>query len=78
MLLTATCDHVGEPIGVYGNGGGQAKTTRSGGKNRGYMGTQPDRRKAMGIDWMTNKELSQAIPPAYTYFIGRQLLAVLT
>lgn len=32
---------------------------------------------AMGVDWMTNGELSEAIPPAYTEFIGRQLLAYL-
>jgi DNA (cytosine-5)-methyltransferase 1 len=31
----------------------------------------------MGIDWMTRKELSQAIPPAYTEWIGRELLRVL-
>lgn len=29
---------------------------------------------AMGIDWMNRKELAQAIPPAYTEWIGLQLL----
>jgi len=29
----------------------------------------------MGIDWMSRDELSQAIPPAYTEHIGKQLLA---
>jgi hypothetical protein len=32
----------------------------------------------MGIDWMTRDELAQAIPPAYTEFIGTQLLNVIT
>jgi DNA (cytosine-5)-methyltransferase 1 len=31
-------------------------------------------RAAMGIDWMNRDELSEAIPPAYTQFIGEQLL----
>ena len=31
--------------------------------------------EAMGIDWMKRDELTQAIPPAYTEFIGRQLLS---
>jgi DNA (cytosine-5)-methyltransferase 1 len=31
----------------------------------------------MGIDWMTLPELSEAIPPAYTEHIGRQLLDAL-
>jgi DNA (cytosine-5)-methyltransferase 1 len=34
-------------------------------------------RKAMGIEWMTKAELNQAIPPAYTEFIGAQLLRAL-
>lgn len=31
-------------------------------------------RDAMGIDWMTKDEINESVPPAYTEFIGRQLL----
>jgi DNA (cytosine-5)-methyltransferase 1 len=30
-------------------------------------------RQAMGIDWMTKGEINEAIPPAYTELIGKQL-----
>lgn len=31
-------------------------------------------RQAMGIEWMTLEELSEAVPPAYSEFIGRSFL----
>lgn len=33
-------------------------------------------RAAMGIDWMTADELGEAIPPAYTEWLGRQLIEI--
>jgi len=32
-------------------------------------------RRAMGIDWLAVAELREAIPPAYTQFIGERLIA---
>jgi DNA (cytosine-5)-methyltransferase 1 len=31
-------------------------------------------RDAMGIDWMSKGEINESIPPAYTEFIGQELL----
>ena len=61
-------------IGIYGEGVRDSRRKY----DRGVPDfTIHDGRRAMGIDWMTIAELSQAIPPAYTEFIGHQLISVL-
>lgn len=35
--------------------------------------TLANKRAAMGIDWMNGRELNEAIPPAYTSYVGWQL-----
>lgn len=39
----------------------------------GHFSGVPQARVAMQIDWMGQKELAQAIPPAYTRYVGRVL-----
>lgn len=34
-------------------------------------------RKEMGVDWMSRHETREAIPPAYSEFIGRQVMQIL-
>jgi DNA (cytosine-5)-methyltransferase 1 len=34
-------------------------------------------RQASGLTWMTRDEMAQAIPPAFTEYIGRQLMEIL-
>lgn len=70
---TMGCNHSGRIHGVYGGLHGKAGA---------WPGMLPDsietRRFALGIDWMTNaRSLAQAIPPSYTEWIGRQLLAAI-
>jgi hypothetical protein len=51
----------GDMVAVYGAGGGK--------------GSLADWQKAMGIPWMTTRlDLAEAIPPAYTHYIGQQIL----
>ena len=59
-------------IGVYGGHGRDRRRT----VNTQDFSTD-ERREAMGIDWMNGQELSQAIPPAYTEWIGQRLMAIL-
>lgn len=56
--------------GVYGTGGG-------GQQNRGYRFRPAEAIEAMGIDWMSTKGRSQALPPAYTELLGQALLTQL-
>lgn len=73
LLAPGPCRHDGTQVGgVYGGGSADrdwAKNVRRG----GYTPAIPIRRQLMGIEWMTARELSQAIPPAYTQHIGEQL-----
>jgi DNA (cytosine-5)-methyltransferase 1 len=73
LLIAPSCHHVGRPVGVYGNGGGNASRAWRSGVN-GFTGKASERREAMGIDWMNRYELSQAIPPAYSRWIGEQMM----
>jgi DNA (cytosine-5)-methyltransferase 1 len=82
--LRPPCRHLATVLGIYGGhlrdrcrttiqvmGGGM----RNGGKARVRDSfTIEEARHAMGIDWMPMSALSQAIPPAYSEFIGRQIL----
>jgi len=70
-----------EPIGVYDSrprGKTHHRTRLNGnGKGRSEMRiarTLEEGQAAMGIDWMQWPELKEAIPPAYTRFIGEYLL----
>ncbi|MFF6928333.1 DNA cytosine methyltransferase [Streptomyces californicus] len=52
----------GPYVAAYGNGGGKA--------------TVPEMQRAMGITWTdVREELTEAIPPAYTEWIGERLMA---
>jgi len=68
-LIGSVCNHKlqGRPIGVYGSLNDEIP---KGGKT---AITIDEARNAMGISWAIWTELVEAIPPAYTKYLGGQL-----
>jgi DNA (cytosine-5)-methyltransferase 1 len=76
-LMSLPCDHKGQgkPVGVYGS---MRDKIPQGGHTANSV---EEAREAMGIDWMqwrsNNQEwndLKEAVPPAYTEFLGKQIM----
>ena len=72
--LSPRCSHKtqGKVIGVFGDHPDPPRPYRT-----NCAVNVDNARDAMDIDWMTWRELCLSIPPAYTEFIGKQLLAAL-
>ncbi len=70
-----TCRHDYWAVPVYGHSG--AGANRNIERERGRTNSVRDWARAMGIDWMSGDEMAEAIPPAYTEFIGKALISVL-
>lgn len=72
-ILQLPCAHEaqGRPIDVSGTGARRVKPRTDGkGGNPNKPRNLDEARDAMGIYWMSRKEISQAIPPAYSEYIG--------
>ena len=78
QIVGVDCAHArqGRPIDVSGTGG--RRINRRPG-DHGGSSNKPrnlnEAQEAMGINWMTRKEISQAIPPIFAEFLCRQVLA---
>lgn len=68
-------DHTENPIGVYGaRPDGRRLWTRADGSEQRAASSIEEARAAMGMDWGDWDGVREAIPPAYTEWIGTQLL----
>lgn len=76
-LAPAPCSHDSTLVGGSYKGSRHRKPEHRDSPDRrgGYTPHVTVRGALMGIDWMNEHELAQAIPPAYTEWIGDQLLA---
>ena len=87
LFLTPPCNHCRKPIRATINnrerlvqvpvlctGGGDGK--RSSRKTHRPRGKVEEIRWAMEIGWMVQKELTEAIPPAYAHWIGKRIIKI--
>ena len=75
--LRAPCQHLEPIVTVVASGGRQSHEKNRWPREHALL--QPIRARAMGIDWIPHdnqgrRELGLAIPPAYTEYMGAQLL----
>lgn len=67
----STCSHPRRAVGLQGHrGAGREWITVT-----GHFSDVPLARRVMELPWMTQAELAQAIPPAYTEWLALQLIA---
>lgn len=79
-LFVPECQHSDcpEPIDVTGTGGPfKGKRKKGGGGSSRKPNNLAHAQEVMGIDWMRRRELSEAIPPAFSEFIGRHVIETL-
>lgn len=69
FALLPPCAHIGRPVLITGMG---SKRDENG--NRYKRISTEIKRQAIEIDWMNRDELSEAIPPAYTRWLGEKIL----
>lgn len=69
-LTGSICDHKaqGRPVGIYGS---MRDNIPNGGRTAHSI---EEAREAMGIDYMLWGDLVEAIPPAYTEYLGKQII----
>jgi DNA (cytosine-5)-methyltransferase 1 len=68
LLSPSPCAHSGRPVTIHC--GSNTRRTRG-------VTTADQARLALGVPWMTRDEAYEAIPPAYSEFVGHQLLRAL-
>lgn len=65
-----------EVFTIFGKSG--SLTNRNRGKSQPYStARRHEAQRALSIDWMNYAEMAEAVPPAYSEFIGRQAIALI-